>query len=236
MVFTFYADNISSVSATFNNGNSSSLTLASTTIKLTDTINLMNLNASTINFSDANGQSSLTTTSLNMSGYGGGSLSLSGLNSSFTLETEGTLNISAAKLQLNGVSPPTTSGQSLIANDPNGGLQWFTITDLLNLEAGIYTNLTNDINANIVFGQRYTNIPAVVITPDSDSNGQIIPVSLNGVTTTNFSVIFGSNKLKKFNFIVLPVNSVNSVNINQINDGDNASVSILNASSRNIST
>jgi hypothetical protein len=236
MAFTFYADNISSVSATFNNGNSSSLTLASTAINLTDTINSMNLIASSINFTDANGQSSLTTTSLNMSGYGGGALSLSGLNSSFTLETEGTLNISAAKLQLNGVSPPTTSGQSLIANDPNGGLQWFTITDLLNLEAGIYTNLTNDINANIVFGRSYTNIPAVVITPDSDSNGQIIPVSLNGVTTTNFSVIFGSNKLKKFNFVVLPVNSAYSVNINQINDGDNASVSILNASSRNIST
>jgi hypothetical protein len=96
--------------------------------------------------------------------------------------------------------------------------------------------LVNDINANIVFGQTYTNVPAVVITPDSDSNGQIIPVSLNGVTTTNFSVIFGSNKLKKFNFIVLPVNSANSINIDQINDGDNASVSILNASSRNVST
>jgi hypothetical protein len=163
----------------------------------------MNLNGSSVSFSDPKGQSSLTTTSLDMSGYGGGSLSLSGLNSSFTLATQGTLNISAANLQLNGVSPPTTSGQSLIANDPNGGLQWFTITDLLNLEAGIYTNLTNDTTANIQFGRMYTHIPAVVITPDSDANGQIIPVSLNGVTTTNFNVIFGSNKLKKFNFVVL---------------------------------
>jgi hypothetical protein len=236
MAFTFYADNISSVSATFNNGNSSSLTLASTAINLTDTINSMNLNASSISFSDPNGQSILTTTSLNMSGYGGGSLSLSGLNSSFTLETEGTLNISAAKLQLNGISPPTTSGQSLIANDPNGGLQWFTITDLLNLEAGIYTNLTNDINANIVFGRTYITAPAVVITPDSDTNGQIIPVSLNGVTTTSFNVIFGSNKLKKFNFVVLPVNSAYSVNINQTASDDNVSISLLNDPSQNIST
>ena len=106
----------------------------------------------------------------------------------------------------------------------------------MNLEAGIYTNLTNDINANIVFGRTYTNIPAVVITPDSDSNGQIIPVSLNGVTTTNFSVIFGSNKLKKFNFVVLPVNSAYSVNINQTFSDDNISISMLNDPSRNIST
>jgi len=236
MAFTFYADNISSNSATFNNGNSSTLTLASNSIRLSDTINSMNLNANSISFSDTRGQSNLTTTSFGMSGYGGGSLSLTGVNSSFTLETEGTFNISATKIQLNGISPPTTSGQSLIANDPNGGLQWFTITDLLNLEAGVYTNLTNDVNANIVFGRTYTTIPAVVITPDSDSNGQIIPVSLNGVSTTNFSVIFGSNKLKKFNFVVLPVNSANSVNINQMNSGDNASVSILNDPSRNIST
>ena len=240
--FPLYADNISSIRATFNNGNASTLSLETNLIKLTDTINLMNLSASAINFSDASGQTSLTTAALNIStssgslSLSGTSLSLSSANSSFTLSTNGTLNISASKVQLNGVYAPSTPGQSLIANDASGGLQWFTITDLLNLEAGIYTNLTNDINANITFARNYTSPPAVVITPDSDASGQIIPISLNGVTINNFSVIFGSNKLKKFNFVVLPTNSAYSLNTSQVRDGDNASVSILNDPSRNVST
>ena len=232
-----YADNLSSVAATFNNGNVS-LNLLPNLVQLIDdtTFVSMNLSASAINFSDVNGKSSLTTTSLNMSTADGASLSLSGLNSSFILTTSGTLNLSVGKLQLNGLDAPSTSGQSLIANDASGGLQWFTITDLLNLEAGIYTNLTNDTTANVQFGRNYNNVPAVVITPDSDSNGQIIPVSLNGVTTSNFSVIFGSNKLKKFSFVVLPVNSTYSINTNQITSGDNVSISQLNDPERNVST
>lgn len=235
-----YADNLSSIAATFNNGNAS-LNLLPNLVQLTDqtTFVSMNLSASAINFSDVSGKSSLTTTSLNMSTVGPnpGSLSLSGVNSSFILTTPGTFNLSVAKLQLNGVDAPSTSGQALIANDAvNGGLQWFTITDLLNLEAGIYTNLTNDTTANIQFTKPYNTIPAVVITPDSDANGQIIPVSLNGVSPNNFSVIFGSNKLKKFSFVVLPVNSRFSVNTDQYTSGDNASISQLNDPARNVST
>jgi archaellin len=194
-----YADNLSSITATFNNGNAS-LNLSPTLVQLTDqtTFVTMNLSASAINFSDESGQSSLTTTSLNMSTVGGGSFQLSGVDSSFILTSPGSFNLSVGKLQLNGVDAPSTSGQSLIANDASGGLQWFTITDLLNLEAGIYTNLTNDTTANIQFAKPYNTVPAVVITPDSDAKGQIIPVSLNGVSVNNFSVIFGSNKLKKF--------------------------------------
>jgi len=233
-----YADNLSSITATFNNGNAS-LNLSPTLVQLTDqtTFVAMNLSASAINFSDVSGKSSMTTTSLNMSTVGGGSFELSGVNSSFILTTPGTFNLSVGKLQLNGVEPPSTPGQSLIANDPvNGGLQWFTITDLLNLEAGIYTNLTSDTTANITFAKPYNTVPAVVITPDSDANGQIIPVSLNGVSPLNFSVIFGSNKLKKFSFVVLPVNSRFSLNTNVSNQEDNASVSQLNDPARNIST
>lgn len=232
-----YADNLSSITATFNNGNAS-LNLSPTLVQLTDqtTFVAMNLSASAINFSDTNGTSSFTTTSLNMSTIGEGSFQISGVDSSFTLTTPGSFNLSVGKLQLNGVDAPSTSGQSLIANDASGGLQWFTITDLLNLEAGIYTNLTSDTTANIRFGRDYTNVPAVVITPDSDSNGQIIPVSLNGVSINNFSVIFGSNKLKKFSFVVLPVNSRYSINTDQITSGDNVSISLLNDPTRNIST
>jgi len=235
-----YADNLSSITATFNNGNAS-LNLTPNLVQLTDlttSVN-MNLTSSAINFSDVSGKSSMTTTSLNMSTVGPnpGSLSLSGVNSSFILTTPGAFNLSVGKLQLNGVDAPSTPGQSLIANDPvNGGLQWFTITDLLNLEAGIYTNLTSDTTANITFAKPYNTVPAVVITPDSDANGQIIPVSLNGVSVNNFSVIFGSNKLKKFSFVVLPVNSRFSLNANVSTQEDNASVSQLNDPARNIST
>uniref|UniRef100_A0A6C0D236 Uncharacterized protein n=1 Tax=viral metagenome TaxID=1070528 RepID=A0A6C0D236_9ZZZZ len=232
-----YADNLSSITATFNNGNAS-LNLSPTLVNLTDTTTYvsMNLSASAINFSDVSGKSSLTTTSLNMSTVGGGSFQLSGVDSSFILTTPGSFNLSVGKLQLNGVQAPSTPGQSLIANDASGGLQWFTITDLLNLEAGIYTNLTNDTTANIQFAKPYNTVPAVVITPDSDANGQIIPVSLNGVSPSNFSVIFGSNKLKKFSFVVLPVNSRFSVNTDQYTSGDNASISQINDPARNIST
>ena len=232
-----YADNLSSITATFNNGNAS-LNLSPTLVQLTDqtTFVTMNLSASAINFSDESGQSSLTTTSLNMSTVGGGSFQLSGVDSSFILTSPGSFNLSVGKLQLNGVDAPSTSGQSLIANDASGGLQWFTITDLLNLEAGIYTNLTNDTTANIQFAKPYNTVPAVVITPDSDAKGQIIPVSLNGVSVNNFSVIFGSNKLKKFSFVVLPVNSRYSVNSDQMTSGDNVSISQINDPARNIST
>lgn len=231
-----YADNLSSIHATLNNGNASTLFLEPNLIKFSDTVNLMNLSASVINFSDPNGKSSVTTTSLNINTSSGASLSLYGNNQKLYLNTSGVLDISATSVTLNGTQAPATSGQALIANDSNGGLKWFTITDLLNLEAGIYTNLTSDINANITFGRQYASVPAVVITPDSDSSGQIIPVSLNGVTTTNFSVIFGSNKLKKFSFVVLPVNSSFSVNTNQMTSGDNVSISQLNDPTFNVST
>ena len=232
-----YADNLSSIAATFNNGNAS-LNLLSNLVQLIDntTSVSMNLSASAINFSDVSGKSSLTTTSLNMSTVGGGSFQLSGVDSSFILTTPGSFNFSVGKLQLNGIDAPSTTGQSLIANDASGGLQWFTITDLLRLEAGIYTNLTSDTTANVQFAQPYMTVPAVIITPDSDASGQIIPVSLNGVSLNNFSVIFGSNKLKKFSFVVLPVNSRYSVNSNQTLSDDNVSISRLNDPQRNIST
>jgi hypothetical protein len=238
-----YADNLSSIYATFNNGNAS-LNIRPDLVQLVDEIAgvSMNLGASLINFSDVSGKSELTTTSLNMSTAAGGNLKLSGVNSSFILSTPGTLNFSVGELILNGVPAPAGPGQSLIANDKNGGLQWFTITDLLNLEAGVYTNNSNDTRATIEFGKPYMSAPAVVITPDSDSNGQIIPVSLNGVSTQNFSVVFGSNQLKKFNFVVLPINSTYSINKIRnatggatIND-DTVRTSELNASSLNTFT
>jgi hypothetical protein len=236
-----YADNLSSIHATFNNGNAS-LNIRPDLVQLVDKVAgvSMNLAASVINFSDESGKSELTTTSLNMSTATGGNLQLSGVNSSFILSTPGTLNLSVKDLRLNGVPAPGGPGQSLIANDKNGGLQWFTITDLLNLEAGIYTNLTNDIKTTIPFKRNYNRVPAVVITPDSNTNGQLIPVSLDGVTNDNFTVIFGSDQLKKFSFVVLPVNSTYSVNTSDVVNGtagnDEVITSELNASSNNIYT
>jgi hypothetical protein len=179
----------------------------------------MNLSSSLLNFSTSNSTLNLSTTAITAT-------------NGFALNVSGSLNINASKVVLNGVSAPATPGQALIANDASGGLQWFTITDLLNLEAGVYVNNFNT-SATIPFNKPYGVPPAVVITPDAGSvaNGRIIPVTLAGVSTTNFNVLFGSNKLTRFNFVVLPINSVYEYNVSS----SNFSESSLNAYSGNVS-
>ena len=193
------------------------------TINLTNTSgvnNAVNLTASQINFSTQNASLSLSASQFNAT-------------SNYGLNVTGALDISAGSVTLNGTPAPTTTGQALIANDAvYGGLKWFTITDLLQLEAGSFSNINFSTGASITFAQPYGTPPAVVITPDCGVNGRIIPVSLAGVTNSGFNAIFGSNKLTSFNFVVLPNNSAYSL----VNSQSNFSDSLLNVSSKNIST
>ena len=215
----FYADNISSIHSTFTDAtNISTLAITPTSLAINDNLNVMYLNISSINFSDENGTSGFTTTSLNLNTLTS-TLSLSGVDSSYSLTvgSGATLDLNVSKVLLSGVDAPAVGGQNLIAQGANG-LEWFSITDLLRLEAGIYVN-NNNVSTRIKFNTTYMKPPAVVITPDADSSGIIVPVSLNGVTTTGFNAIFGSHKLSRFTFIVLPVNSQYSINVS-----DNVSV------------
>jgi len=225
---TFYSDNISSMNVTFvDKTNVSTLQVTASSLVMEDDTNIMNLNISSLNFSDTLGKSQLTTTSLSLETLQS-KLSLSGVNSSFILNVSSgaTLDLNVSKILLCGLPPPGTEGQSLIAQGKNG-LKWFTITDLLKLEAGIYENDNFSTAARINFNTSYLSPPAVVITPDAAGNNNLIPVSLNGVNKEGFNVIFGSRRLTHFNFIVLPINSTFSMNVS-----DNSSVvSTLNASS-----
>ena len=210
---TFYSDNISAMNVTFvDKTNVSTLNVTASSLVMEDDTNIMNLNISSLNFSDTFGKSRLTTTSLSLETLTS-KISLSGVDNSYSLNVSSgsTLNLNVSKVLLSGVPAPV-GGQSLIAQGTNG-LKWFSITDLLKLEAGIYENDNFSTAAYIKFNTRtYTKPPAVVITP--------------GVTTDGFNVIFGSRRLTHFNFVVLPINSTYSMNVS-----DNASVvSTLNAS------
>ena len=131
-------------------------------------------------------------------------LSLTAQNSSFNLSISpgATLNMNVSKLLLSGLSAPANA-QSLITQGSDG-LQWFT---LKNLETGIYVNTTLSREANIKLNMSYTIPPTIILTPDSHGSNHIVAVTLNGVTTTNFSVLFTSNKLSQFRYIVLPTNT-----------------------------
>lgn len=224
---TFYSDNISTINVTFTDKtNVSTLHVTASSLVMEDDTNIMKLNISSINFSDTNGKSLLTTTSLSLNTTTS-KLSLSGVDNSYSLNVSAgsTLDLNVSSVLLSGIPAPAIEGQSLIAQGKNG-LQWFTITDLLRLEAGVYENDNFSTAAEIKFNASYISPPSVVITPDANGNNNLIPISLNGVTTEGFKVIFGSRRLTHFNFIVLPINSTYSVNVS-----DNVSVvSSLNSS------
>ena len=225
---TFYSDNISTINVTLTDKtNVSTLQTTASKLVMKDGTNIMRLNISSLNFSDTLGKSEFTTTSLSLNTLTS-RLSLSGVDNSYSLNVSSgsTLDLNVSKILLSGLPPPAGPGQSLIAQGQNG-LKWFTITDLLKLEAGIYENDNFSTAAYIKFNTDYLTPPSVVITPDANGNNNLIPVSLNGVTTEGFNVIFGSRRLTHFNFIVLPINSTYSMNVS-----DNSSVvSTLNASS-----
>ena len=205
--YPLYSDNISTVNVTLSNATNvlqvgpSALTLVNATSEQ------FTLNVSSVNFSDVTGHSHLTTTSLALNTSTSG-LTVSGTNSSFAITTAGSLNLNASSVLLNGVAAPGPAGESLIANSANG-LQWFSVTTLLGLEAGVYTNSSSNTSATITFtpANPYTSVPSVVITPDADGSGNIIPISLNGVNVSGFNAIWNNADLKKFHFVVLPVNS-----------------------------
>jgi len=224
---TFYSDNISTINATFTDAtNVSTLQVTPSSLVMQDGTNVMDMNISSLNFSDTLGRSELTTTSLSLTTLTS-KLSLSGVNSSYRLDVSSgsTLDLNVSSVLLSGIPAPAIEGQSLIAQGKNG-LQWFTITDLLKLEAGIYENDNFSTAAHIKFNTSYLTPPSVVITPDANGGNNLIPISLNGVTREGFNVIFGSRRLTHFNFIVLPINSTYSVNVS-----DNVSVvSSLNSS------
>jgi hypothetical protein len=185
------------------------------------------MNAASINFSDSDGESKLKTTefSLKTSGPNSKKLSIYGEENNFAIDASGAnLNLNVSTLFLSGRDAPTTTGTSVIAQGVNG-LQWFTVSDLLSIEAGVFTNITSEMSADISFSVHYTNPPSVVITP-SAAEGKIVPVAIDYVDNLGFKAIFGSNELKKFNFVVLPVSSTNSKNVSTAN----ASVSRLNFS------
>ena len=204
----FYSDNISSMNVTFTDRtNVSTLHVTASSLVMEDDTNIMNLNISSLNFSDTLGKSQLTTTSLSLDTLES-TFSLSGVDSSYSLTvgSGATLDLNVSKVLLSGLPPPAGGGQSLIAQGANG-LKWFTITDLLKLEAGIYENDNFSTAAYIKFNTDYLTPPSVVITPDADGSGNIIPVSLNGVNVSGFNAIWNNADLKKFHFVVLPVNS-----------------------------
>jgi len=223
--FPLWADQVYSANVSLADptvGSTVTAVLSSKNINLTNssTAKYMNISSDLLNFSTSTHNMTLSASDLTTSG-------------AFALTVDGALDISAGTITLNGIAAPSTDGQALIANDAqNGGLKWFTITDLLQLEAGMFTNTNSSTGATVTFGQTYGSPPAVVITPDCGVNGRIIPVSLAGVTTSGFNVVFGSNRLDKFNFVVLPVNTSYSVN----NTSTNFSSSELNASESNVST
>ena len=225
----FYSDNISAMNVTFTDKtNVSTLHVTASSLVMEDDTNIMNLNISSLNFSDTLGKSQLTTTSLSLQTLNNSKLSLSGVNSSFILNVSSgaTLDLNVSKILLCGLPPPAGDGQSLIAQGKHG-LKWFTINDLLKLEAGVYENDNFSTAAYINFNTSYLQAPAVVITPDANGNNNLIPVSLNGVTKDGFNVIFGSRRLTHFNFVVLPINSTYSMNVSD----DQTRASTLNTSS-----
>ena len=205
--YPLYSDNISTVNVTLSDANNV-LQVGPSALSLVNVSSeQFTLNVSSVNFSDSVGHSHLTTTSLALNTSTSG-LTVSGTNSSFQITTAGSLNLNASSVLLNGVAAPGPAGESLIANSANG-LQWFSVTSLLGLEAGVYTNVSSNTSATITFtpANPYTSVPSVVITPDADGSGNIIPISLNGVNVSGFNAIWNNADLKKFHFVVLPINT-----------------------------
>lgn len=203
-----YSDNISTVHLTLSDvTNVSTLQVSPTQLTLNDGANLMNLNISSVNFSDSNGYSAITTTSLALN-TSSSTFSLSGVDSSYEVTTPGSLNLNASTVLLNGVAAPGAAGESFITNGENG-LQWssLSITDFLHLEAGIFNNVSSLTSVIIPFNSSYPVAPSVLLTPNADGSGNIVPVALDNVNVNNFSVVFGSSALKKFSFAVLPNNN-----------------------------
>jgi hypothetical protein len=204
-----FSDNISSVNVTLKGDNASTLIISPSQLTFDDNTNLMNLKISSINFSDSNGESKMTATSLSLD-TGNSILMISGVDSSYAVTTSGSLNLNASTVLLNGAAAP--GPESFITNGPDG-LMWTTITipdatTLPHVEAGIYTNNNNNTSVNIVFNVDYPTPPSVILTANANGNGTIVPIALDGITINNFSVVFGSSTLEKFSFAVLPNNYV----------------------------
>jgi hypothetical protein len=153
------------------------------------------------------------------------------------------VNISSVALSLNAttclsVTLPTGSGSAtqVLSGDGSGYVKWLDFSALalsaaLNIEAGTYINNGN-ISTTISFQTPYPYAtlngsplpPVVLLTPDADGSGNIIPVSINGYNNdgdyfNSFDVIFGSSKLKRLNFVVLPTSGAvqdGSVNISTL--------------------
>lgn len=145
--------------------------------------------------------------SLQVQGKNQGQLSLTGTNNLYNLSITpgGSLNLNVSRLLLSGVQAPLppNNGQNLLSQG-HDGLQWFNVN---NIESGIYVNTNEYTGVNIPFNTTYSSPPSVIVTADSGGNNEVIPVTLNGVSTSNFSVIFSSNKLTKFSYVVLPLNA-----------------------------
>jgi len=207
--YPLYSDNISTVNATFTDlSNVSTLQVTHSSLRLSGPTKAMNLAISSINFSDSNGSSLLNTSSLAIN-TSTSRLSLSGSNSSFNLTTSGSLNLNVSSLLLKGLPAPG-GANSLIGGGANG-LEWFSISSLLSLEAGVYTNSSSNTSANIQFATDYGSVPAVILTPDSDGSGNIIAVGLDNVSVGGFTAIFAQSTLKRFHFVVLPVNTAYTI-------------------------
>jgi hypothetical protein len=209
--YPLYSDNISTINATFTDlSNVSTLQVTPSSLRLSGPSKAMNLAISSINFSDSNGSSLLNTTTLDINTSAGKKLSLSGINSSFDITTSGSLNLNVSSLLLKGLPAPGGGANSLIGGGANG-LQWFSISNLLSLEAGVYTNSSSNTSANIQFAADYASVPAVILTPDSDGSGNIIAVGLDNVSVGGFTAIFAQSNLKRFHFVVLPVNTAYTI-------------------------
>jgi len=225
-----YADLIDTTLVTVTDSTNSSpytLNFNLSSVNISDaSSNTMALSLHSINFSDSDGVANLNSNSLNLTSNGN-NVSLSVDSSKVVLETPNELNVSSSQinvssklyLNLNGDVQPT-DGHSVLVAGANGA-QWMTtttfFTTIANIETGVYENTGHTTSANISFQATYTpsSPPVVILTSNSNGNGEIVPVSVDGYTTdgsgnyTNFSVIFGSSRLNKLNYIVIPTSSSN---------------------------
>ena len=64
---------------------------------------------------------------------------------------------------------------------------------------------------NISSAKGVESVPTVLITSNSDGFGNIVPVSLDGVTTIGAKVLFSSTKLKYLNYVVFPLTSTENI-------------------------
>lgn len=188
--YTVYADNLDS------------RTIDVSYVQLNDGVSQLNVSAATFNmFNDSstiNMSINETTATFNVSDQSG-IVTITG--SAVTLSPSTTLNVSRGE---------GGSGDILTSQGPNKYPIWQSITEFLNIETGTVDLSGNDLTTKRVpFFARgdsdtYTVPPTVIITPGADTNGRIIPISLKNVSTGGFSVVFGSNKLRYFNYVVFP--------------------------------